>query len=371
MKKIILTFILLIPLLGSLTGCNNSPAETQQINMTEDEAKTLFQYEEISSDSIRIKKYIGQKTTINVPDQINDKKVTELGTGVFSNSDVKKISIPATVDTIPSWAFYNLPSCTEVTIGNKMALKSDNIFCQCPKLEKVNTKGDGTIVWFIGNSLIAEGNLDMYFQDICDQKDKRVVHYTTSSDGYTISDHQIDFCETIPETAYLVADIILVQPLYEYDDENIQELRSACREDARIYSLGTIYTRYMHYLQFQDIWTTPLDGFTPSGDICDDLIQKKILNLNDIQAEDEVHPTYLNGFISGASIYKELFGGSVKDIDYEKMSYRLDSFIPGDTKEEKKNKIKEILSEIDSFDREEYLKSDRASYDYSTEIKRG
>lgn len=370
MKKIY-TFLLLISLFGIMTGCENSPADSQQNNISEEEAKTLFQYEEISDDNIRIKKYIGVDTTIDVPDQINGKKVTEIGTGAFSNMDVKKISIPATVDTIPSWAFYNLPSCTEVTIGNKMALKSDDIFCQCPNLKKVNTKGDGTIVWFIGNSLIAEGNLDMYFQDICDQKEKRVVHYTSSSDGYTILDHQMDFSVTIPETAYLVADIILVQPLYEYDDKNIQELRSACRKDARIYSLGTIYTRYIDYLQFQDIWTTPLDGFTPGGDICDDLIQKKILNLNDIQAEDEVHPTYLNGFISGACIYKELFSGSVKDIDYEKMSYRIDSFIPGNTKEEKREKIEEILSEIDSFDREEYRKSDRASYDYSTEIKRG
>ncbi len=51
-----------------------------------------------------------------------------------------------------------------------MALKSDDIFKRCPKLKEVNTKGKGTIVWFIGNSLIEDGNLDTYLQDICDQK---------------------------------------------------------------------------------------------------------------------------------------------------------------------------------------------------------
>lgn len=370
MKKSILPFLLLIMMTVVLTSCRKD--NEQKNGMTEDAAKEVFQLEELSDHSLRIKEYIGTEKSIAVPEHIGNKTVKEIGTGAFKNSNVEKISIPATVETIGSWAFFNLQNCSEITIGNKMALKSDDIFSQCPKLKKVNTEGEGTIVWFIGNSLIAEGNLDMYFQDVCDQKGEKVIHYTNTGDGYTLGEHLNDFKDTIPETAYLTADVILIQPLYEeYDSFNIDEFRPLCRDDAKIYSLGTIYTRYKNYKRMQEEWVTPLDGFTPGGDICDDLIQKKVLSFFDIQSQDEVHPTYLNGFISGVSIYKELFGKPVTDVDYKKMTYSLDAFIPGDTDEEKSEKIQNILAEIGQFDLDEYQKSGRASYDYSITIKRG
>ena len=97
----------------------------------------------------------------------------------------------------------------------------------------------------------------------------------------------------------------------------VSTLSDKCRKDAKIYSLGTIYTRYRNYCKFKNDFSKPLAGFTPGGDLCDDLVQRKILKHYDIQSMDEVHPTYLNGFISGASIYKELFHGKVLDIDYK------------------------------------------------------
>ena len=370
LKNHVLLLFSLIFMSAMLISCGNGEQLTN--DMSEDDANEIFQLEELSDHSLRIKSYTGTGKSIAVPERIGGKTVSEIGTGAFKNSDVEKITIPATVETIGSWAFFNLKKCTEVTIGNKMALKSDDIFSQCPNLKKVNTEGEGTIVWFLGNSLTAEGNLDMYFQDVCDQKGEKVIHYTNTGDGYTLGDHFSDFSGTAPETAYLTADVILIQPLYiEYDSEYVNDLRSLCRDDAKIYSLGTIYTRYNDYQLIQKEWETPLDGFTPGGDICDDLIQKKILNFYDIQSQDEVHPTYLNGFISGVSIYKELFSKPVTDIDHKKVSYSLDDFIPGDTDGEKSKKIQEILTEIEQFDRDEYQKSGRASYDYSIKIKRG
>lgn len=370
MKKWILFLLLSLFGAGVLSGCGGSGADAPNA-MSEEDADRMFEYVELGSQGLRIQAYTGNEKTVEVPEQIGDRKVTEIGTGAFKNSQVEKITIPATVETIESWAFYNLPVCKEITIGNKMALKTDDIFLQCPKLQKVNTKGKGSIVWFIGNSLIAEGNLDMYFQDVCDQMGENVIHYTNTGDGYTLAEHISDFMTNKPETAYQTADVILIQPVHEVEEELMQELRSYCRKDAKIYVLGTMYTRYDYYWHFQKTWTMALDGFTPGGDICDDLIQKKVLDVEDIQSQDEVHPTYLNGFISGTSIYKELFGGDVRKVDYKKMSYSLETFVPGKTGEEKNRKIGEILDVIQNFDREEYRKSGRASYEYSMEIKRG
>lgn len=370
MKKKWMFVPVIMGVLCLLYGCGSGGADKDN-NMSEEEARTLFQYEQLENQCLRIKEYIGEGKTVQVPEQIDGKTVTEIATGAFKNIPVEKITIPATVETIGSWAFYNLSECKEITIGNKMSLKSDDIFSHCPKLKKVNTKGEGTIVWFIGNSLIAEGNLDMYFQDICDQKGEKVIHYTNTEDGYVLGDHQLDFIDNPPETAYYTADIILIQPFSEYEAGTFEKFSSNCRKDAKVYALGTIYSRYKDYRQIQDTWEKPLAGFTPGGDICDDLIQKEILDISDVQSLDEVHPTYLNGFISGASIYKELFGGDVRKVDYKATSYSLDAFIPGDTEEQKKEKMEKILDAVRNFDREEYWQSGRASYSYSKIIKRG
>jgi len=43
--------------------------------------------------------------------------------------------------------------------------------------------------------------------------------------------------------------------------------------------------------------------------------------------------------------------------DYKKMSYSLDSFIPGKTDKEREEKMKEILDAAQKFDVKEYQKS--------------
>lgn len=106
------------------------------------EANVPFQYD-VVKNKIRIKAYIGKEDVVSVPEKIEGKTVNEIRSGAFKNCNVKKITIPASVETIGSMAFFNLPDCEEITIGNKMALKSDDIFKRCPKLKEVNTKGKG------------------------------------------------------------------------------------------------------------------------------------------------------------------------------------------------------------------------------------
>ena len=104
------------------------------------EANVPFQYD-VVKNKIRVKAYIGKEDVVSVPEKIEGKTVNEIRSGAFKNCNVKKITIPASVETIGSMAFFNLPDCEEITIGNKMALKSDDIFKRCPKLKEVNTKG--------------------------------------------------------------------------------------------------------------------------------------------------------------------------------------------------------------------------------------
>ena len=106
--------------------------------------------------------------------------------------------------------------------------------------------------------MIEDGNLDTYFQDICDQKKEPVIHYTNTGSGYMVMDHLNDFQKDLPETAYLTADVILIRPLHDYEAMMVSTLSDKCRKDAKIYSLGTIYTRYRNYCKFKNDFSKPL-----------------------------------------------------------------------------------------------------------------
>ena len=79
--------------------------------------------------------------------------------------------------------------------------------------------------------MIEDGNLDTYFQDICDQKKEPVIHYTNTGSGYMVMDHLNDFQNDLPETAYLTADVILIQPLHDYEAMMVSTLSDKCRKE--------------------------------------------------------------------------------------------------------------------------------------------
>lgn len=319
-----------------LSGCGQDPGRN-------------FNWREKSDGTVCIDSYIGDEEQVDVPESIGGKAVTEIGSGAFRNKPLRTITIPPTVELIQSYAFFNLEACTEITVGNKMALQTDDIFQQCPGLKRVNTEGDGTIVWFLGNSLIEEGNLNVYFEDICREKGDPVVCYTNTADGYTLEDHLSDFSEKVPETARLTADVLMIQPIDQMDEERVDQLRRLCRDGVKIYLIGTNYSTQEIYQMIQDTWKTPLDGFTWGGEVCDQLISQNKADFYDLYWQDGIHPTFLNGFISGACIYRSLYRKPVSGIDYTKMRYSLESFIPAATAEEKKEKIRQYLEEAENY----------------------
>lgn len=75
-----------------------------------------------------------------------------------------------------------------------------------------------------------------------------------------VMDHLNDFQKDLPETAYLTADVILIQPLHDYEAMMVSTLSDKCRKDAKIYSLGTIYTRYRNYCKFKNDFQNRLLG---------------------------------------------------------------------------------------------------------------
>ncbi len=127
------------------------------------------------------------------------------------------------------------------------------------------------------------------------------------------------------------ADVILIQPLHDYEAMMVSALSDKCRKDAKKFIRLEPFTRDINYCKFKNDFSKPLAGFTPGGDLCDDLVQRKILKHYDIQSMDEVHPTYLNGFISGQYLQGTFPWKGFWILITKKMRYSLDSFIPGKT----------------------------------------
>ena len=133
-----------------------------------------FEYEVLDDGTAKIVKYTGNDETVNIPSEINGKKVTVIGGksndhfevidyfGVFEgNTNVKtvniqngveiigggafsgcksliSVNIPDSVTKIDSYAFYDCPNLKTVNIGSGVEEIKSNAFIRCFDLEEIN-----------------------------------------------------------------------------------------------------------------------------------------------------------------------------------------------------------------------------------------
>lgn len=101
--------IALIVLFVALTGCskNESPI---------DEPKSDFETVLLNNDTIQITKYIGESTFVVIPDQINGKRVTEIGDNTFANLTIEEITFPSTIKKVGDNTFLNTSTLKRIII---------------------------------------------------------------------------------------------------------------------------------------------------------------------------------------------------------------------------------------------------------------
>ena len=97
------------------------------------------------------KDYVGE---VIIPESVIYKektyKVAAIGKSAFgSNVELTKVVIPASVDSLASYAFYAATGLEEVVMQNSVRVIDDYAFGQCSKLEKVNVSN---ALQSIGNS---------------------------------------------------------------------------------------------------------------------------------------------------------------------------------------------------------------------------
>ncbi len=86
-------------------------------------------------DTILVSKYIGDKTSVTIPNEFEGKKVTQIGRYAFSGFNrVTDITLPSDLETIGACAFEHCAFLKEIRIPNRTTTINHNAFQGCSNL---------------------------------------------------------------------------------------------------------------------------------------------------------------------------------------------------------------------------------------------
>ncbi|MBQ1977033.1 MAG: leucine-rich repeat protein [Clostridia bacterium] len=161
MRKILLitSFILMSAIL--LCGCNTKtvPDGPEYLYVT---------YNLDGEDFITLTKYMGRKTDVVVPTELDGLPVTEIGAGCFAETSVVSVTVPDSILVIESGAFSKCAALTSVTLPEEMLYLGSQVFAECTSLKEITLPASGVTMYswgmFIGSgveSVVLPENLDV------------------------------------------------------------------------------------------------------------------------------------------------------------------------------------------------------------------
>ena len=134
-NRSIIIFIFLF-LISCIWGKTVSYAASD--NITEGD----FVFTENSDGTLTALSYIGNATEISVPDVVDGKTVTHIGSGFIQYENVansiKKITLPETITDLDEFAFSRCHSLTDINLPNGITAISDYVFYNNYSLEKLD-----------------------------------------------------------------------------------------------------------------------------------------------------------------------------------------------------------------------------------------
>lgn len=91
-----------------------------------------FTYE-VKNGTATLTSYTGDATDVIVPSEMDGYAVTALGEGLFKDSNVTSVTLPASVTSIGWFAFYGCAALQTVTLGEAVTTIGYAAFDGCPK----------------------------------------------------------------------------------------------------------------------------------------------------------------------------------------------------------------------------------------------
>lgn len=98
-----------------------------------------YEFYKNDSSGLTITQYQATTGNLQLPSQLIDIKVTEIGPSAFANrDDLVTVSIPDTIDSIGSFAFANCQNISQVEFSSGISLVVTGAFQRCSSLEYVD-----------------------------------------------------------------------------------------------------------------------------------------------------------------------------------------------------------------------------------------
>lgn len=110
---------------------NNSNNTSANTNKTESE-ELEFEYIK-ENGGITITKYIGNKTTVQIPNKIEQLPVLKIGENAFTDTKVKSITLPSNCTEVDWFAFYGCYALSTVYISSNVKTIGYGAFDSCSK----------------------------------------------------------------------------------------------------------------------------------------------------------------------------------------------------------------------------------------------
>lgn len=97
-----------------------------------------FSYEVLEDDTIKITGFDDSVTEVEIPAEIEGKKVTAIGNKAFYNAEITSVNISAGVTSIGDRVFYKCPNLVSVAIPDGVVSIGHSAFYECRKLDSIS-----------------------------------------------------------------------------------------------------------------------------------------------------------------------------------------------------------------------------------------
>ena len=109
------------------TTSNSNTAEPN-----DDDDTSEFEYIK-ENGGITITKYLGKKTTVQIPNKIEQLPVLKIGENAFADTKVKSVTLPSSCEEIDWFAFYGCYALTTIYISENVKAIGYGAFDSCSK----------------------------------------------------------------------------------------------------------------------------------------------------------------------------------------------------------------------------------------------
>lgn len=162
LQHIIALLLAVCLLCGTLCGCTGQAGTvfvfpTRELTETVTYTFGSYTYQIYNDGTVVIVDYTGSEINLVIPDTIDGKTVTAIGSAAFiSNTTLQSVKLNKNLETIASYAFCACTSLTQVTFGDKVWQIGEAAFDETPWLlgqtDDFVVVGDGVLLKYQGSA---------------------------------------------------------------------------------------------------------------------------------------------------------------------------------------------------------------------------